>query len=72
MRPGCYLVMRYGPMIGRPVNSRRRVALLTRSPTLLGAVSYAKGWLEVERRHSGRSVVWVAKQGAPATAHVRQ
>ncbi len=61
MRTGAYLVMRYGPLIGRAPDSPRRISVLTRARTAREALEYATGW-----RHWLGSL-WIAKQGEPAT-----
>lgn len=68
MRPGHFLVMRYGPMTGYPPDSRRRISVVTRETSASAALYYAKGWLEVERQHGDRTTsLWIAKAGASAT-----
>jgi len=73
VRTGRYLVMRYGPLIGRAPDSRRRVSVVTRDTTPDAAWSYAQGWLSVERQHGDTStLLWIAKVGAPATRRPRR
>lgn len=68
MKGGPYLVMRYGPLIGREPDSRRIVSVLTRERTAMNALAYAHGWIAVDRTHGDQaSRLWIAKRGAPAT-----
>lgn len=71
MRTGTYLVMRYGPLIGRAPNSPRRVSVVTRERTASDALYYAVGWMAVERQHRGPAALWIAKQGERATTKGR-
>lgn len=61
-----FLVMRYGPMIGRPA-SALRVTVAHQAYRLVDALDWIRGeQLHQARRGWWRGVFWVCKRGEPA------